>query len=92
MAIKLIPFNIVDELAIEDNGCAVVEPKPRRRYTLAELLAASDYSQQQSAEVREWLDTPDVGEENLDRLIDGVTPDNLHSEVSLGVPVGKEVL
>ena len=28
-----------------DNGCLVVNPSPRPRYTLAELLAASDYSQ-----------------------------------------------
>ena len=33
------------------------------RYTLAELLAASDYSQQQPAEEREWVDAPAVGGE-----------------------------
>jgi antitoxin ChpS len=41
----------------------VVEPKPRVRYTLAELLAASDYSQPLSAEEREWLDAPAAGSE-----------------------------
>jgi antitoxin ChpS len=49
-------------VAVAD-GCLVVEPKPRVRYTLAELLAASDYSQPLSAEEREWLDAPAVGGE-----------------------------
>jgi hypothetical protein len=44
------------------------------------------------AEVRECFDVPDVGVEYLDRLISGVTPDNLHGEVSFGAPVGKELL
>ncbi|MCX7192351.1 MAG: antitoxin [Proteobacteria bacterium] len=45
------------------DGRLVVNPKPRTRYTLAELLAASDYSQPQSAEEREWVDAPAVGGE-----------------------------
>ena len=45
------------------NGCLVIDPKPRPRYTLAELLAASDYSQPQPAEEREWVDAPAVGGE-----------------------------
>ncbi len=49
-------------IAIAD-GRLVVEPKPRHRYTLAELLAASDYSQSQPAEEREWVDAPVVGGE-----------------------------
>lgn len=48
-----------------DRGCLVVDPKPRPRYTLAELLAASDYSQPQPAEDREWVDAPAVGGELL---------------------------
>ena len=43
----------------------VIDPKPRPRYTLAELLAASDYSQPQPAEEREWVDAPAVGGELL---------------------------
>lgn len=35
------------------------------RYTLAELLAASDYSQPQPPEEREWVDAPAVGRELL---------------------------
>ena len=48
-----------------DKGRLVVEPKPRPRYTLAELLAASDYSQPQSAQDREWMDEHAVGGELL---------------------------
>lgn len=44
-------------------GQLVIDPKPRPRYTLAELLAASDYSQPQPAEEREWLDAPAAGGE-----------------------------
>ena len=46
-----------------DSGRLVVEPNPRPRYTLAELLAASDYSQPQPPEQREWVDAPAVGRE-----------------------------
>jgi len=46
-----------------DNGRLVVEPKARPRYTMAELLASSDYSQPQPAEEREWVDAPAVGGE-----------------------------
>lgn len=48
-----------------NHGRLVVEPKTRPRYTLAELLAASDYSQPQSTEEREWIDAPAVGGELL---------------------------
>ena len=48
---------------IVDRGCLVVKPSPRPRYTLAELLAASDYSQPQPPEEREGVDTPAVGGE-----------------------------
>lgn len=51
-------------VAVAD-GRLVVDPNPRRRYTLAELLAASDYSQPQPAEEREWVDAPAVGGELL---------------------------
>jgi antitoxin ChpS len=51
-------------VSVED-GRLVVEPKPRPRYTMAELLAASDYSQCLSAEEREWVDTPAMGRELL---------------------------
>ncbi|MGS0740259.1 AbrB/MazE/SpoVT family DNA-binding domain-containing protein [Glaciimonas sp. GG7] len=44
-------------------GHLVIDPKPRPRYTLTELLAASDYSQPQPAKEREWVDAPAVGGE-----------------------------
>lgn len=43
----------------------VVDPSPRRRYTLQELLEASDYSQAQPAEEREWVDAPTTGREQI---------------------------
>ncbi len=46
-----------------DNGRLIVEPRPRRRYTMTELLAESDYSEIQPAEEREWVDAPTVGRE-----------------------------
>ncbi|HUZ12872.1 MAG TPA: AbrB/MazE/SpoVT family DNA-binding domain-containing protein [Caulobacteraceae bacterium] len=48
-----------------DGGRLVIEPQSRRRYTLAELLAASDYSGPQPAEEREWVDAPAVGREPI---------------------------
>lgn len=50
---------------VVDRGLLVVNPRPRRRYTLQELLEASDYTQPQSAEEREWVDAPAVGGELL---------------------------
>lgn len=48
-----------------DSGRLIVEPKPRPRYTMADLLAASDYSQPQPPEEREWVDASAVGREPL---------------------------
>lgn len=48
---------------VVDNGRIVVAPLIRRRYTIEELLAASDYSQTQPADEREWIDNPAVGGE-----------------------------
>ena len=49
-------------LAVMD-GRLIVNAKPKPRYTLAELLDASDYSQPQPSEAREWVDAPAVGGE-----------------------------
>jgi antitoxin ChpS len=46
-----------------ENGRLIVEPKSRPRYTLAQLLDASDYSQPIPLEEREWVDAPPVGGE-----------------------------
>jgi antitoxin ChpS len=48
-----------------DGGRLVVEASPRPRYTLAELLAASDYAAGVMPEDREWLDVQAVGREIL---------------------------
>lgn len=49
-------------IAVEQ-GRLVVNPNPRPRYTLAELLAASDYAQPEAD--RSWVDAPAVGGELL---------------------------
>ncbi len=46
-----------------DGGRLVIEASPKPRYTLTELLAASDYSEPPTPEDREWLDAPPVGKE-----------------------------
>jgi antitoxin ChpS len=46
-----------------EGGRLIVEPAPRPRYTMAEVLAASDYSEPLTPEEREWVDAPAVGRE-----------------------------
>ncbi len=46
-----------------DGGRLVIEASPRPRYTMAELLAVSDYAQVPYD--RAWLDAPAVGKELL---------------------------
>lgn len=48
-----------------DGERLVVDPKVKPRYTLAELLEASDYSQPLPPEDREWVDAPPAGRELL---------------------------
>lgn len=50
------------EIDVQD-GRLIVIPQRKKRYTLAELLAASDYSQPQPPEEREWVDAPTAGRE-----------------------------
>jgi antitoxin ChpS len=45
------------------DGRLVVDPQPKPRYTMEELLALSDFSQPLTQEDREWLDAPPVGGE-----------------------------
>jgi len=67
-----VPPAILDQLHLKagatvglavDGDRLILEPKLRPRYTMAELLAESDYSQPMSAPDREWIDTPPVGRE-----------------------------
>ena len=46
-----------------EGGRLVIEPKPRPRHILAELLAASDYAQSLSPEERDWVEAPAIGRE-----------------------------
>lgn len=46
-----------------DHGCLVVNPNPRPRYTLDELLAQCDASAEISPEDREWVGAEPVGSE-----------------------------
>ena len=48
-----------------DHGRLVIEPKPRPRYSLDELLAQCDPSAELGAEEKEWLDAPAIGREPL---------------------------
>ena len=48
-----------------EGGRLIVEAKVKPRYTLAELLEASDYSDPQPPEDRGWIDAPAVGREPL---------------------------
>jgi len=48
-----------------DGGRLVVEPQPRRRYTLDELLAQCDQTAEPAQEDGEWLDARLVGKELL---------------------------
>ncbi len=48
-----------------NHGCLVINPSPRPRYTLDELLAQCDVSAEVSAEDRDWLDARPVGSELL---------------------------
>lgn len=46
-----------------EGGRLVIEPAPRPRYTLAELLANSDYAEPLTPEGLEWVHAPPVGKE-----------------------------
>ncbi len=48
-----------------DDGRLVVHPLRKPKYSLDELLAASDYSAQRSDEDRDWMDAPPRGREIL---------------------------
>jgi antitoxin ChpS len=48
-----------------EEGRLVIHPRPRPRYTMAELLAASDYSDTTTAEEQAWSNGPAVGDELL---------------------------
>jgi antitoxin ChpS len=51
-------------IAVE-SGRLVVEPQPRPRYTLEELLAQCNPKARRTKEEQQWLDTKPVGTELL---------------------------
>jgi antitoxin ChpS len=68
------PPAFLDQLALQagvtvgiaiNNGQLVVDPKPKPRYTLVQLLAESDYSTALSDEDREWASSTPIGREVL---------------------------
>ena len=48
-----------------DGERLVIEARPRLRYTLEQLLAASDFSHPPSPEESEWIDAPAIGREPI---------------------------
>ena len=69
-----IPKSMLEGLSLHANqkvgvsildGRIIVEPKVKPRYTLAELLAISDYSQAQAPEDLAWVAAPAAGRELL---------------------------
>jgi len=67
-----VPPALLDLLHIEagakvglaiDNGRLVVDPQPRRRYTLDELLAQCDGAAEMPEDDRRWLDDTPKGDE-----------------------------
>lgn len=64
--LKLLHLQAGDTLVISvKDGRLIAEPRQRPHYTMAELLAASDYSEPQPEEEREWIDSAPVGRELL---------------------------
>jgi antitoxin ChpS len=62
--LDLLQLKVGATVGLEVDGARlVIDPNVKPRYTLAELLDASDYSQPQSPEEREWIDAPSVGGE-----------------------------
>jgi antitoxin ChpS len=46
-------------------GKLVVAPQEKPRYTLAELLSQCDFSQPMTADEQEWLDSSNIGREEI---------------------------
>jgi antitoxin ChpS len=67
-----VPRPILDLLRLEpgaavglsvEQGRLIVQPAPKPRYTIDELLAQCEPDAAISQEDRDWLDTPPVGQE-----------------------------
>ncbi|MGN6031462.1 MAG: AbrB/MazE/SpoVT family DNA-binding domain-containing protein [Thermomicrobiales bacterium] len=64
--LKMLGLNAGDTVSITvEDGRLVAEPRSRPRYTLAQLLEASDYEQPQPDDERAWVEADPVGREPL---------------------------
>jgi antitoxin ChpS len=64
--LDLLHLNVGAKVGVAvDNGRLVIDPHPRQRYTLEELLAQCDASADLTAEDSEWLESKPVGNELL---------------------------
>jgi antitoxin ChpS len=62
-SLNLVPNRQVGLSVLE--GRLIVEPQPRPRYTLAELMEQCDLSAPMTDEDRAWLDAAPVGREEI---------------------------
>jgi len=60
--LKLLQAGAMVAVAVEGDRL-IAKPRRKTLYALEELLAASDYTQPQPPEEREWVDAPAVGGE-----------------------------
>jgi len=57
-------LKVGSQVAMEiDRGRIIIDPKPKRKYTLDELLAQCDTTAAMSAEDAEWLNSDPAGSE-----------------------------
>ncbi|HWK81772.1 MAG TPA: AbrB/MazE/SpoVT family DNA-binding domain-containing protein [Thermomicrobiales bacterium] len=64
--LNMLDLHAGDTVSVDvENGRLVVEPRSRPRYTLTQLLEASDYEQPQPDDERAWVDAAPVGREPL---------------------------
>jgi antitoxin ChpS len=64
--LDLADLHVGSPVAIQvKNGRLVIRARKRPRYTVAELLAASDYSQPPTEEDPAWIDAPPAGRKLL---------------------------
>ncbi|WLS80409.1 antitoxin [Erwinia pyri] len=62
--LKTLALSTESEVGITiENGCLIIQPQKRPRYSLEELLAQCDPHADTSKEAQEWIDAPAVGKE-----------------------------
>ena len=71
------------------NSASVRIPSGIMQAARLQLDEAVDIREEDGRIVIEPISTP---EQTLARLLEGITPENMHSEVDMGAPVGKEIL